>query len=144
MIKEIKGNAVDYTLENSNRLLLHCCNAQGVMGSGIAKEIKEKIPSAYTNYKNHHWLGFVSFSDGDRVANLVAQEYYGRDTSKRYISYMYLAQCLETIKLSVLEYKEIVIPKYMCCGLAGGDWLVVLELIEYFLEDFEITIVELV
>ena len=32
-------------------IIVHGCNCQGVMGSGVAKQIKEKFPNAYTIYK---------------------------------------------------------------------------------------------
>ena len=33
------------------RIIAHGCNAQGVMGSGVAKAIKEKWPGAYKEYR---------------------------------------------------------------------------------------------
>jgi len=51
-----KGNvfdAIDDTKNNSNCVLLHGCNINGVMGAGIAKEVRERYPYAnqvYTEY----------------------------------------------------------------------------------------------
>ena len=70
-----KGNVVDALLNNEVDYIMHVCNAQGVMGSGVAKEIKERVPNAYKSYKNLHEFGSISECDG--VINLVAQEYYG-------------------------------------------------------------------
>lgn len=32
----------------------HGCNAYGVMGSGIAKTIKDRFPNVYETYRNHY------------------------------------------------------------------------------------------
>lgn len=34
-------------------ILVHACNAQGVWGSGIAKEFKSKFPKAFAEYNNY-------------------------------------------------------------------------------------------
>ena len=144
MIKEIKGNAVDYTLASPNRVMIHCTNAQRVMGAGIAKEVKEKCPRSYKEYLDDCALGAIT-GRTTQVVNLTAQEFYGR-SKKRYVNYGALASCLSDVKYCVnANNKELVVPKYMACGLAGGDWEIVLEMILYYLEEEfkQITIVEL-
>lgn len=140
----ITGNAIDYVLENpTKRILLHVCNAQGVMGSGIAREVKERIPSAYRRYIDSGYdLGGVSFSDGTSVANMVAQKNYGYD-GKRYLDYGMLAKCLYQVHSLVNPYnKEYVIPYNMGSDRAGGDWGIVLELCKGILDEDNITIVK--
>ena len=41
-------------LEKDGRILLHVCNNKGVMGSGIAKEIRERIPEAFHAYRKSY------------------------------------------------------------------------------------------
>lgn len=141
-----QGNVVDALLNGELDFIAHCCNAQGVMGSGIAKEIKERIPEAYTEYMFRYnlckqrgtlqsFLGSVNC--GSNVINLIGQESYGRD-KKRYVNYGALASALGQI-WQQLEHIEnlwpdsctIGIPYKMASDRAGGDWDIVLELIEH-------------
>lgn len=46
-IKYIKGSLFDAP---EGYILTHACNAQGVWGSGIAKEFKKRKPLAFKNY----------------------------------------------------------------------------------------------
>lgn len=144
-IKYIKGNAVDALLDNEIDYLLHQVNAVGAFRSGIAGEIRERIPDAYECYMKmysewnkpigHIPLGTFNISPS-HVINLVGQKYYGRD-GKRYTSYGALASgfsYLETYFMNVLKLnpEEITLglPK-IGCGLGGADWDIVEELIQY-------------
>lgn len=149
------GNVVDALLNGEVDFIAHCCNSQGVMGSGIAKEIKERIPEAYMAYRRHyemlqergtlrHFLG--SCVEGGKVLNLIGQEYYGRD-KKRYVNYGALASalshCFHVIQFEVDEeigiYPPTItvgIPYNMASDRAGGNWEIVLELIEHCLADY--------
>jgi hypothetical protein len=124
MKKVIKGDAIEYVLglpDKSNAILLHCVNAQGVFNAGIAKQIRARIPSAYEAYMQSGFkLGTVSYSKCQIVANMCAQEFYGRD-GKRYVDYDMLFKCLINVKLLPSKSRYI-IPYKMCCGLAGGNW----------------------
>lgn len=146
MIKVKQGNVIDAVLNGECHFMLHITNGQQVMGSGVAKEVRERIPSAYTNYmlkpKNKV---FVTHSDDYRCFNLTAQQYYGSD-KKRYISYKALCQCLmELSKWDFLlqdHFEEgelkIAIPYLMGSDRAGGDWSTVCEVLEAFLGHHEI------
>lgn len=63
--------------------IMHGCNAQGVMNSGVAKSLREKFPQIYNDYKSQRdlWLGQTirSFVDGKVIFNLITQENYGYD-----------------------------------------------------------------
>lgn len=132
MIEYRKGNAVDALIHGEVDVLMHCCNAQGVMGSGIAKEIKDRIPEVFEVYKRSgHKLGTcskVKFGKG-YVVNLVAQEHYGREKGRRYVSYKALIQSLQRMMSSLKPHgARIGIPYKMCSDRAGGDWDTVLEI----------------
>lgn len=105
--------------------LLHVCNNKGVMGSGIALEIKNRIPDAYTAYKYE-----------DCILGVVTQ-------GKRHLNYGALAECLFEIYAEFPASKVIGIPFKMGADRAGGDWNIVLELVEYFLKDFNVIVYEL-
>jgi O-acetyl-ADP-ribose deacetylase (regulator of RNase III) len=66
-------------------VFVHQVNCQGVMGSGIARVIREKWPEVYHQYQTSvktlsgNCLGgclVVDTKDGKRVANLFGQYYY--------------------------------------------------------------------
>ena len=49
MIKHIKCDI----FESGATMILHQVNCQGVMGSGIAKQVREKFPNVYEAYKEY-------------------------------------------------------------------------------------------
>lgn len=119
-------------------LIAHQCNCKGVMGAGLAKGIRDRYPYAYKHYREAHladnlYLGqtqILRVNDNLYVANLMAQDGYGRD--RQYTDYSALSQCLTYIHQFAQENKDINIylPYGLGCGLAGGNWSVVNELIE--------------
>lgn len=124
-----QGNVVDALINGDVDYIAHCCNAQGVMGSGVAKEIKERVPEAYLAYRRSEMsLGDVSCDGG--VYNLIAQLNYGYD-GKRYVNYGALAACFVRMRMDLWVNDTIGIPYKMASDRAGGDWDVVLELIEH-------------
>ena len=150
MIHYVKGNLLDSNCD----YICHQVNCQGVMGSGIARQIRERWPEVYERYLcfYSHWqdpdeqLGeadFIKLSDEDRyVINMYSQASYGYD-GRRYTSYDAFAYALETIRVSVPEGYTIGFPKNIGCGLGGGNWKVISALIEEILgEDFEVYIYE--
>lgn len=145
MVKVIEGNAIDYVLEDpDNRILLQCNNAQGKYASGLAKEVRQRIPEAYKAYMDSGYkLGTVSYDPDTLVANMVAQEFYGYD-GKRYVDYDMLEKCLLEVRDTFKSSVEYVVPYHLCCNLAGGDWEVVLHKLRKILSDYNLTIVRLV
>jgi hypothetical protein len=152
MITYKKGNAVSALIDGEIDYLLNCVNCQGRYASGIAKEIRERIPSAYRRYEDFcrqykgRMLGDLAI-DYSGVVHLAAQEFYGYD-KKRYVNYGALSSCLFKFKdCTKFRYcslpVKLGIPYGICSGLAGGDWNIVLELIEFILKDFDVIIYEL-
>lgn len=111
-IKYVHGDL----LEHPGRFIMHGCNAQGVMASGVAKEIRETYPLAFTKYRekyeedNHLELGVVIPVDCGRhvVFNAITQEFYGRD-GKRYVDYDAISTALDQIStmIRLVEMNEI-------------------------------------
>ena len=134
MIKHIKCDI----FESGADIICHQVNCQGVMGSGIAKQVREKYPNNYKGYcmmckefKPAELLGKVFCGKvGEKfiIANLFAQEKFGYD-GKCYTSYDALKKCLETVKSS-FNNKTIAIPYLMGCYRGGGDWKIVYEMID--------------
>lgn len=151
MIHYVKGNLLDSNCD----YICHQVNCQGVMGSGIAKQIRERWPEVYESYKNfcnfcnqrgESLLGKVMVTNKGcpmRVANMFSQDTYGYDGA-RYTSYDAFAHCLITLKEHVPDDCTIGFPKNIGCGLGGGSWKVISTLIEEILGDeYEVYIYEL-
>lgn len=134
MIKIVEGNI----LNAPDDIICHQVNCQGVMGSGLAKQIRNKYPEVYTNYRSYliNYTGKILGSvnsvlchDGKIVFNLFGQDKYGRD--KQYTDYEALKSALSSLNLFA-SYKKlsIAIPYNLGCGLAGGDWNIVYKIIK--------------
>ena len=134
MIKHIKCDI----FESGADVICHQVNCQGVMGSGIAKQVREKFPTNYNSYclmckefKPSELLGQVfccQVVGKFIIANLFAQENFGYD-GKCYTSYDALKKCLESVRSS-FSHHTIAIPYLMSCHRGGGDWNIVYKMIE--------------
>ena len=138
-MKHKRGNLLD---EVKTGIILQQVNAQGVMGSGFAKQIRQKWPTVWEVYSNNVTGGSETYTSqsmgmvipvmvepGLFVVNLVAQQFYGKDF-KRYTSYDALDNCLRTVaKFNKTDNLPIHHP-LIGCGLGGGDWDIVLTIIE--------------
>ena len=146
--------------------ICHQVNCQGRMGSGIAKQIKERWPVVYDAYISAYkdredeilrncggfehmpdvsetllgYLQKVPVNEEQVVINMFAQQYYGYD-GKRYTSYDAFWACLGGIRDSVPKGSKIGFPWQIGCGLGGANWEVIMTMIEEVLaEDFEVYI----
>lgn len=133
-----KGNLLDAKTD----VIAHQVNCQSVMGSGVAKQIKEKWPCVYDSYVSycydyitctHELLGecqLVQVNDNQYVANLFGQNYYGKD-GKRYTNYEALYKSLEGLanQMSKHNLKSVAIPYNMSCCRGGAKWQIVVGMI---------------
>ena len=155
MVKYVKGNLLDSNCD----YICHQVNCQGVMRSGIAKQIRERWPEVYEAYREkferYHRAGltdndmlgdlgtvYIPERDG-YVVNMYTQRGYVYD-AKRYTSYDAFACCLNLIAFAVPDGYTIGFPKNIGCGLGGGNWKVISALIEEILgEEYDVYIYEL-
>lgn len=121
------------------RFLIHCCNAQGRMGSGFAKELRERYPGAYLAYDEAHRTNgltpgqivpYTDPNDGRTIFNLIGQRHYGYD-GKRYVTYDGLVDGFEALDelAGDLGMDKLFMP-VLGCDLAGGKWSIVSSIIE--------------
>ncbi|MDM5298201.1 macro domain-containing protein [Bacillus pumilus] len=151
MIRIVEGDILNTT----KNIVCHQVNCKGVMGAGLAKQIKSKYPNVYKEYKRlcenqnieNKLLGatqFVDVSGNKTIANLFAQYSYGVKT--RQTDYEAMKLCLNSlnsiIKTDYSKYKgcSIAMPYGIGCGLAGGDWNIVKQMIDDILADCDVTI----
>lgn len=120
-------------------IIVHGCNAQGVMGSGVAKAVKEMYPGAFTQYSNDimtNWAGLGDISVYTPVPNeliivsAITQEFYGREPNTRYVSYDAIELCFARVfELAENVGLTVHIP-YIGAGLAQGNWGIISTIIE--------------
>lgn len=146
MIKYIKGDI----LNSDTDVIIHQVNCYGVMGSGIAKQIREKYPNVYKNYKYlcncykpEQLLGYVQYVAVDNnkiICNVFGQLNYGYD-GKLYTNYESLERAFKYIS-RYLRNKSIAIPYKIGCCRGGGDWNIVYKMIEEIFKDCDVTLYE--
>ena len=139
-LKYINGDIL--TPAKKSTIVCHQVNCKGVMGAGLAKQIKFKFPHVFEIYSDacrscgSDKLGDIQLVSclneaGYIIANIFGQNSYGTD--KRHTDYNALRSAFQ--KLSSMDSWTIRIPYKMGCGLGGGDWNTVLSIIHEELVD---------
>ena len=127
----------DILTEVNSGILVHGCNAQGVMGSGIALDIRKRYPRAYDDYLNQFLTnglrtGSVIYSDCTpelTIASAITQLRYGKEV-KKYVSYRAIHEAFSSIaQLSQTSGKTVHYP-LIGAGLGGGDWAIISDVID--------------
>lgn len=151
--------------ESDADAILHQVNCQGVMGSGVAKQVREKFPAVFRYYKarcdedkkfkeqtgcvRSSLLGLAQIcykedylvgqvKDTQVIVNLFAQDNYGYD-GNCYTDYDALRKSLQTVNKQ-FSGEKVAIPYLMACHRGGGDWNVVSKMIEETLTDCDVTL----
>lgn len=144
MLTHIRGNIL--TVAPLGAVIFQQVNCKGVMGSGLAKQIVGQWPEIKVRYSSicsrsgSANLGkFFAWDVAEDVetlpayqwrtiVNLFGQDNYGR-SGKRYTNYTALTHALK----SAARYyatRPCYFPHGLGCGLGGGKWEFVQELIE--------------
>lgn len=97
--------------------IAHGCNAQGVMGSGVALEIRRRFPDAYKAYMATKPLLVGTAVISGRVINLITQQTYGRE-KKKYASPEWIHAALLSMETQIPGGKSIAMPA-IGAGLGG-------------------------
>ena len=136
MIKIIKGDL----LESGLPIIGHQVNCLGIMGAGIAKQIKSKWFTVFTEYakfcnkfvSDYELLGkcqLVEVADDTTgyVANLFGEYSFAETVApfeNRNTDYEALREALLSLKVQALQLgiHDVGLPYKIGCGLAGGDW----------------------
>jgi O-acetyl-ADP-ribose deacetylase (regulator of RNase III) len=133
-------------IDNSNLLditsgiVAHGCNAQGVMGSGVARQLRAKYPQIFISYQRHlKWIktdilgtvDFVSISTNLWVANMITQQFYGRSPGHQYVDYHAISTAISSaLQFAELKGVDLHIPYMVGAGLGGGDIAHITEICE--------------
>ncbi len=149
MIRIVDGDLLNATAE----YICHQVNCMGVMGSGVAKQIRTKWPCVYQSYHNavekyskehgrEELLGkiqFVKVTDKTKVVNMFGQFSYGRDGAV-HTDIEALKKCFYTLKNRVKPGETIAMPYRIGCGLGGGDWGAVVDVLVNIFSDCHLTL----
>ncbi len=142
----VEGNLLNAPVD----VIGHQVNCKGVMGAGIALQLRQKYSGLFDHYKEYlattpRPLGTVSLyheQGKPLVANIYGQDGYGRD--KRYTDYDALESALwELAYIADIHGMTVGLPYGIGCGLAGGDWNIVLPMIEDIFQDVDCYIYKL-
>lgn len=155
-IEYVKGDLLESPFP-----IAHGVNCQGVMGSGVAKQIRNKYPKAYQDYSNfvnaikpsYKLLGDVIISrvrtkmdaPVKEIFHCFTQFDYGKDKNKVYVDYNAIRNCIITINEWYKVYpspQPIAFPK-IGAGLANGDWNIISSHLEHYSSNFYPIVYEL-
>lgn len=150
MIREVKGDL----LKCNSDIIAHQVNCKGVMGAGVAAQIRKQLMSSY-QYDQYQAL----------CRTLDAKELLGtnrytsvRGTYRKYVCHMFgedkptgrgldtdyeaLRKCLTKLECAARKsHMSVAIPGYLGCGLAGGDWeYVFTDIIKPIFEESEVNL----
>lgn len=154
-MKVWQGSVVDSVKQG---VIIQQVNAQGVMGSGIAKVIRDKWPDVWNKYTGYagpaytqkdsglHLLGkilLVEVEAGLIVANVFGQQFFyrqGEPRGTRYTSY----DALDKSFTNLAEvFQGLPIPMHfplIGSDRGGGHWPIVKEIMNYRLKDFDLNL----
>ena len=142
-IKHVKGDILTTPTRNEDTVICHQVNCCGVMGAGLAKQIRDKWPVVFDEYKKICGTDKLGDSQNVKVgphlyvANLFVQDGYGRD--KRYTNYAALTAALFRA-MKENPRATFRIPYGLGCGLAGGDWETVLDIIKEISDTWNVNV----
>lgn len=138
-MKTVIGDILISNTEDKEVVVCHQVNCKGVMGAGLAKQVKQKFPAVFQLYKDKCRLieagiggiGDVQFccllaDEGYILTNVFGQNGYGR--TKCHTDYEALHKAFEKIAMA-FPNATVRIPYLMGCGLGGGNWEIVTTII---------------
>lgn len=132
------------TVENG--IILHGCNAQIAMKSGVALALRNKYPIIYDKYKelclsfsnDFQRLGQCSVVEINKnltIINIISQLFYGYG-GERYSDYSAINQAFSNIRDSFPSPDTIFyLPYKIFSDRGGADWNIVSKMIDFYFPD---------
>lgn len=140
-------------------VIIHGCNAQGEMGSGVAEAVRQRLPFAYDAYREVYLQGIrdarifplplgsviwaIDIHPERRpriVGNAITQWTYGREPGRRYVNYEAIRDAIREVDrfiqtpITTLDGRSItgqsVGMPMIGAGLGGGVWAEIAPIIE--------------
>lgn len=144
-MRECKRKQGDLT-EATEDIIIHQVNCKGVMGSGVAKAIRDKFPNVYNDYlvycKTHKYIlgstqlvQIFNFDDAKApyyCINMFSQDSFG--CQRQHTDMAALRQCLCDIN-EKCKGITVAFPWKVGCVRGGANWEEVLPMICELLPD---------
>lgn len=158
-IKIIKGDLISLGKSGEFDIIAQGCNCQNIWGAGLALQMKREFPDALTIDKEYRdtfkdpiqmmgtWSShfeFISVNPNKwlQILNLYTQMWPGIPSPGCAIPFDYDAFRVICKKLNYhFKGKSIGLP-YVGCGLAGAEKFMVRGIIEHYLTDMNVTIID--
>ena len=135
-MKTVKGNLIDLAEQGEFNIIVQGCNCFETMGSGLAREIKERYPAAYyadvkySSAGDYNKLGCYSVMLGKQFNIINAYTQYGFSRGSDVFEYdsfkLILQKLAHNYPTSKFGFPLI------GCGLAGGDKDRIVGMLEEF------------
>ena len=147
MLNHMTGNLLDLAEDGEFNVIVHGCNCHHTMGSGIAREIRERYPQAYeadltTKKSDRSKLGTYTAAEADDFIIINAYTQYdfmprGQDHFEYEAFKKILDDLVERAKASVgITVLNFGFP-YIGMGLAGGEPARIINMLEEFAKQVE-------
>ena len=135
-------------LTSEHQVIIHGCNARGVMGRGIALAIRLNWPEVFYEYKKQFDKNGLKLGEiipvtvkNKTVVNIITQDHYNNNGPDHvYLDYEGLRKGLYSLKeyLDKHKYTSFGMP-LIGAGLANGKWPLIEKIINEVFEDTSIT-----
>lgn len=125
------------------KVIVHCCNDIGVWGAGFVLALSKKWKQPENAYREWHAQGvydgetfdlggviFIRVEPDIIVANLIGQRGVGRTMGGPPVRYKAIKMGLDKVAYFCLDNNASIHMPRIGCGLAGGLWPRVEELIQ--------------
>lgn len=145
-LKHTKGNLIDLAEEGHFNIIVHGCNCYNTMGKGIAKEIRERYPDAYT--------ADVTTVPGDKekLGNYTTMLGKQFNIINAYTQYSFWSHGKGKVDLFEYDSFSTILDKlaaqyptskfgfpHIGMGLAGGDPISIIAMLEDFARTLALT-----
>ena len=132
-ITYLKGDATQ-PVTNGTNVIVHICNNLGAWGAGFVLAISNRWKKPELEYRNleYYKMGEITIiyvEKNTHVVNMIAQNGIGYSKKCR-VSYDDLRLCLRKVYngIKLFENVKIHMPR-IGCGLGGGKWSIVEQII---------------
>jgi O-acetyl-ADP-ribose deacetylase (regulator of RNase III) len=155
MINYVTGDATAPEVEG-NKIIAHVCNDLGRWGRGFVLAVSQRYPVAEWAYRGWHKgniesiredppfrLGevqLVSAKPNIFIANMISQHGITPENGIQPIRYDALKNCLNTLRIYAQVLQASVHMPRIGCGLAGGKWSEVEQIVNSVLVQNEVKV----
>jgi len=133
----------DDLLNAKETYIVQQVNCIGVMGGGLALQIRQKYPSVYRRYREYceatkarKLLGkvlLVPTDDGKVICNVFGQLTIG--TERQQTDYAALSRAFTSLDRIIPKNESVAIPYMIGSGLGGGNWNIIKSMISDIFND---------